>query len=155
MSIQSTIGNFTKNAGENARSILSKASNAINGLIGTATTGVNSIWSGGFAGIDEKNIDSLKQAIKSYCDNIDSIINGFNEQANLEIAYKGRVQQEAQEFLKSMKELLIAYVSLMKQSFADLDEALLNYQNASGELAGQISSNAQDIRQQAQAVKLD
>ena len=97
MSLQSSVGNVTRSATESVKSILSTTTGKIENTIGTATTAVTNVWSGGFAGISTANATALENAINTYIQGIQDTIQGFNENANLENAYKGAEQ----EFLHS------------------------------------------------------
>ena len=155
MSLQSSVGNVTRSATESVKSILSTTTGKIENTIGTATTAVTNVWSGGFAGISTANATALENAINTYIQGIQDTIQGFNENANLENAYKGAAQEGAQVLLRESKSLLQAYVSLMKRSVNDFHDAVERYVQAAGDLGTKISQQADEIRANAESIKMD
>ena len=154
-SIQSSIGNITRTATESVKSVISNVTGKFDGIVGTASTAVTNVWSGGFAGINTANADSLKTAINTYIQGIQETINGFNENANLENAYKGSVQVATQEFLRAVKALLQAHVSLMRQNLSEFELVIQNYTQASQEAGSQVSQQAEEIRANAESIRID
>ena len=155
MSIQSSIGSFTRNTQEGVRSVISRASGMLDGIVGSATTTVSNVFSGGFVGISTANADSLKNAINNYIQGVQDTINGFNENANLENAYKGEVQAANQEFLRAVKELLQAHITQMRVNLKDFDEVVANYTQSASDLGSQVTQQADEIRQNATQIKID
>lgn len=123
--------------------------------VGTFVAGLTSIWDGGFVGINTNNVGEIRDAIKNYCNEIEAHIASFNENASLEVAVKGKMNDASQDFIRSVKELLEAYVSTMKASLTDLEVAVQAMETSDSDLSNQISSNAQDIRSAAQAIRID
>lgn len=155
MSIQSSIGSFTRNTQEGVRSVISRASGMLDGIVGSATTTVSNVFSGGFVGINTANAESLRTAINNYIQGVQDTINGFNENANLENAYKGEVQVATQEFLRAIKDLLQAHITQMRLNLTDLNEAIKNYEEAASDLGSQVTQQADEIRQNATQIKID
>ena len=155
MSLQSVVGN-TKVGAQNAISnILSTATSSIQNIIGNAKTGLSNIWSGGFAGMSESGMADLKTALKNYCDAIEAQINTFDEEGNISNAYKGNINNAAREYIRSIKELLNAYVTQMKANISEADEAYQNYMTGSESLSQSVSSDAESIRSEASKIRLD
>lgn len=155
MSIQSSVGNFTRNAQESVRSVISSATGRLDGIVGSATTTVSNVFSGGFVGISVTNADSLKNAINNYIQGVQDTINGFNENANLENAYKGEVQVATQEFLRAVKQLLQAHITQMRVNLKEFDEVIANYTQGATDLGSQVTQQADEIRQNATQIKID
>lgn len=155
MSIQSVAGNFITGAKNDITSIFAGAKGALENIVGSVGTKLSNLWDGGFAGIDENNFESLKQAIIQYCDEVDAIIDGFNQQGHLEVAYKGAIQDAANDFVVAVKEILVAYVSTMRRNIAEADTAFQNYRQAAQSIAQDVQADAANIRSEAQKVKLD
>ncbi len=155
MSIQSAFGNITSAVDNGLDSAISVAKAALGNIVGSVGTALSNLWSGGFAGIDENNFESLKQAIITYCDEVDEIINGFNQEGNLEVAYKGAIKDAASDFVGAVKEILVAYVSTMRRNIAEADTAFQNYKQAAQSIAQDVQADAANIRSEAQKVKLD
>lgn len=137
------------------KSIFAGAKGTLENIVGSVGTKLSNLWDGGFAGIDENNFESLKQAIVQYCDEVDAIIDGFNQQGHLEVAYKGAIQDAANDFVVAVKEILVAYVSTMRRNIAEADTAFQNYRQAAQSIAQDVQADAANIRSEAQKVKLD
>lgn len=155
MSIQSAVGNLVSGVNNDLQSILMAAKTALQNIVGSVNTGLNTMWSGGFAGIDENNLDIMKNALIEYCDTIDAHINEFDQMSKLEVAYKGVIQDAADEFVKSVKDILVAYVSTMRRNISEADNAFQNYKEAAQQIAQNVSTDAEQVRSEAQKIKLD
>lgn len=155
MSIQSAVGNIISNTKNDITSIITGAKGALENIVGSVGTKLSNLWDGGFAGIDENSFGTLKQAIMDYCNEVDEIINGFNQEGHLEVAYKGAIQDSANDFVVAVKEILVAYVSTMRRNIAEADTAFQNYRQAAQSIAQDVQADAANIRSEAQKVKLD
>lgn len=155
MSIQSALGNITANAFNDLQTLISGAKTKLQGIVGGIETALTNIWDGGFAGIDENNLDTLKDALNAYCNSIDEIILGFDQTTNLDVAYKGAINEAANDFVDAVKEILTAYVSTMRRNIAEADTAFANYKQAAQSIAQDVKSDAADIRSEAQKIRLD
>jgi HPt (histidine-containing phosphotransfer) domain-containing protein len=155
MSLQSRVGDITRGVQDTINEALNQADSLFENIIGNATTALNNIWDGGFAGMSADGMESLKTALENYCKNIEAQIASFNEQGNLEIALKGEAQAAAVDFVGAVKQLLQAYVSRMRQEISEADEAYNNWIAASKGLASDVRSDADDIRSNAASVRLD
>lgn len=155
MSIQSAVGNIISNTKNDIDAFFTQAKASLENIVGSVGTKLSNLWDGGFAGIDENNFDTLKQAIISYCDEVDAIINGFNQEGHLEVAYKGAIQDAANDFVVAVKDILVAYVSTMRRNIAEADTAFQNYKQAAQSIAQDVQADAANIRSEAQKVKLD
>lgn len=155
MSIQSAVGNITSNVTNDLQSLLITAKTNIQNIVGSVSTGLSAIWSGGFAGIDENNFEILKNALIKYCDDLDEHINGFNQEGRLQIAYKGAIQEAANEFVIAVKDILTAYVSTMRRNIAEADTAFQNYKQAAQSIAQDIRSDAQAVRDEASKIRIE
>lgn len=155
MSIQSALGNIVSGVTNDLQGLLTAAKAKLEGIVGGIATSMTNLWDGGFAGIDENNFDTLKAALESYCNSIDEIIRGFDQTTNLDVAYKGAINEAANDFVDSVKEILTAYVSTMRRNIAEADTAFQNYAQAAQSIAQDVKSDAADIRSEAQNIRLD
>lgn len=155
MSIQSAVGNIVGNVGNDLQSIISGVRTNLQTIVGSVSTGLSNIWSGGFAGIDENNFETIKSALIEYCDSIEAHINEFNQASKLEVAYKGAIQDAADDFVRAIKDILSAYVSTMRRNIAEADTAFQNYKQAAQAIAQDIHSDAQAIRDDAQKIRIE
>ncbi|NLC48222.1 MAG: hypothetical protein GX758_02560 [Tenericutes bacterium] len=155
MSVQSTIATVN-NAADNLRDAdLAQARARLENIVGSIGTGLSNFWDGGFAGIDENGLEGLKNAIRKYCSGVEGIIEEFNEQAKMESAYKGSIQEASVDFVKSVKEILQAYVSTMKRNIDDANLAFQNYKAGAQQISQNVISDASDIRSEASKIRLD
>ena len=155
MSLQSRVGDIVNQVEDQINNLVSQASTSFENTVGSISTNLNNIWSGGFAGMSDQGMETLKSALTTFCNDLQATINGFDEQGNLEVALKGEAQAAAVEFVSAVKQLLQAYVSRMKQQIAEADQAYQNWLAASGGLASDVRSDATEIRNNANSIKLD
>ncbi len=155
MSLQSVTGNFIHDTSDSISTIITGARSTFDGIVGTATAGLSSLWSGGFVGMSEAGIEELKNAINTYCNDVQSIIDGFNEEGDIDGAFKGETNVAAREFIRAVKALLNAYVSTMRKFKDEANEAWTNWKQSSQDISTQVQANADDIRSQASGINID
>lgn len=155
MSIGSALGNITSNVVNDLESILASAKSKLENIVGSVGTGLTNVWDGGFAGIDETNFHTLTEALNQYCVGIEELINGFNQRNKLEVAYKGAIQDAADEYVAAVKNILVAYVTRMRTNIAEAETAFANYKQGAAAIAQNVTSDAQSIRAEANEIKLD
>lgn len=155
MSIRSTIGNITRNVQDTLSTTLTTAKTQIENIVGSTTTSLSNIWSGGFTGMSETGIAELKTQLTNYCQEIQDIIEGFDQTGDITSALKGEVQTSAYDFIAAIKTLLEAYVSTMKQEIEEADEAYQNFLTSSQSIAQDVNDAASDIRSNASSISLD
>lgn len=155
MGLQTSFGNAVSGLSNTVQSTISSLSTSLENVVGSATSNLTSLFSGGFVGINYANKDEVVTAINNYCTAIEEHIAQFDENGNLEVAFKGQMQTSAQEFVAAIKALLQAYVSTMRASIDDLEAAFEAMKNADSEVGTQVTSNASEIRSAAQAMRID
>ncbi len=155
MAIKSAIGNLSLGAQDRLSDILNGAKSKFDGIIGSASASLGSLWSGGFVGMSESGMEQLKQAIETYCTEIETIINDFNSEGDIDGALKGEINTAARDFIRAIKELLQAYVSTMRKGKTDADEAWNNWKQASQNISGDVTADAEQIRSDASSIRID
>lgn len=155
MSIRSFVGNVASNVGNDLQSIMAAAKIAVQNVVGSVETGLTTLWSGGFAGIDENNFDTIKNALTEYCNTIEEHIEEFDQMSKLEVAYKGSIQEAADDFVKAVKEILRAYVTTMRRNITEADTAFQNYKENAEKIAQDVMSDAESVRSEAKKIRLD
>lgn len=155
MSIRSTVGNITHSVQDTLSSVLTTAKTQIENIVGTTTTSLTNIWSGGFTGMSESGMAELKTQLTNYCQEIQELIESFDQTGDITVALKGDVQTAAYDFIAAIKTLLQAYVSTMKQEIAEADEAYRNFLASGQSIAQDVSDAASDIRSNASNISLD
>lgn len=108
-----------------------------------------------FVGISEQGFADLKTAFNTYINKMEDIINGFNEKGDIEIALRGDMQTQMVDYIASIKELLVAYVTQMRQNFDDMDAAYEAFKSGDTTIGQNVSSEASDIRSKAGTIRLD
>lgn len=155
MSVQSTISTFTYSVEDKISASLRTAKTAMTTAVGTITTKAGSLFNGGFVGMSDSGFESLKNAIKKYCSDLQTTINGYNTDADITGALKGDTQVAAQEFIEAVKDLLDAYISTIKQEIDEATEAYNNFKASSASIKTNVTSDAQQIRSDAKKISLD
>ena len=155
MSIRSALGNISHNVNDVLSTVLSTSKIQVENIIGTSTTSLSNVSSGGFTGMSESGLAELKTHLTSYCEEVQGIIGEFDQTGDITSALKGEAQTAAYDFIASIKELLQAYVSTMKQEIEEIDEAYNNFINASQSIATDTRNDADEIRSNASSISLD
>lgn len=152
MGIQSIIGDVSSAIGNNVQGFLDGAWSAVHGIADNIGSFVANIWSGGFAGVS--NYDQLKSAVSSYSNDVKSIVDNYNMDADLEQTFKGEAGTTLKEFVTATKSLLDAYVALVEKWNTELDTYYEKYQGGDTSLSQNVSSDAQQVEQAAQNVNI-
>lgn len=155
MSIRSTVGNFSHNVSDNISTALNTAKTQFSNIVGTAKTGLSSVWAGGFVGMSDSGFSELDTAITNYIAEVQDIINGFDETGDISSAFQGELQEAAYDFIEASKETLTAYVSFLKQDQEEMKEAYENFKLAASSVASDVRANAESIRSNANSIRLD
>lgn len=155
MSIRSFLGNTVNVVGDTAGSVINSARITLENIVGSVTTGFSNLWEGGFTGMSQTGVEDLKAALQKYCDDIEAIINGFDETGDISAALKGEAQQAAIDFIKAIKTMLEAWVSQIKVNISELDEAYRLFTEDNKNIAQDVQQAASDIRQNAEQIRLD
>ena len=153
MGIQSIIGDVKSNAGQKIQSLLDTAYSQASGMAGSIGTFVSNVFDGGFAGVSD--FEALNSAITRYKEEVQSIVDTYNANADLEQTFKGEVATAMHEFVTNTKMLLEAYASIVEQWNVDLGEVYARYQEGAGATAQKIQSDAEAVKQAAQNISLD
>lgn len=157
MSLRADLGNTVKGIGDRISSFINTAKNTVDNTIGTVTSRVGSIWSGGFSGMKESGKEELKTAMQQYITTVSDIINNFNADGEISNALKGTdLERGVHEFLASMKKLFTAYVEALKLEQDELETAYQTWVNTNqGSLVSQIEQDKADVEKAASEVELD
>lgn len=155
MNVRSTIGNIMHNVQNNLASSLIASKIQNENIVGSTITSLSNLWSGGFTGMSESGIAELRTQLANYCEEVQAIIEGFDQTGDITAALKGDVQTAAYDFIAAIKTLLQAYVSTMKQEIQEVDEAYQNFIISGQSIAQDVNEAASDIRSNANSISLD
>lgn len=155
MSIQSTVGNIKHNIGDNVSTVVSQGKSRLASIVNSTTTSFRNVWSGGFAGMSDTGIQELKNQLNKFCKEIDDLISSFDQEGDITQALKGDPQTAAYDFIDAVKKLLVAYVSQMRKEISEMDDAYASFVESGKSIASDVNAAAQDIRANAEAIKID
>ena len=155
MSIQSTVGNIKHNIGDNVSTVVSQGKSRLASIVNSTTTSFRNVWTGGFAGMSDTGIQELKNQLNKFCKEIDDLISSFDQEGDITQALKGDPQTAAYEFIDAVKKLLVAYVSQMRKEISEMDDAYASFVESGKSIASDVNAAAQDIRANAEAIKID
>jgi hypothetical protein len=127
----------------------------VNGIIGNVKAGFTNVFGEGLVGIDETNAGTINDAVEEYIRTMEDCLASYNTKTDIGAGLKGDAKDAAEVFLEAIRDLMSAYVSNMRQSKHDLEEVLANYKAGSQNIAQQVTSDAEDIRSQAQSIHMD
>ena len=110
-----------------------------------------------FVGISKEGIDDLSKNLKDYVNQLQSIMDGYNENANLNkaLAEDSKAALAASNFIKDIKTLLQAYISTIKVYAETAEKAYANWGKSDESIGTDVDSNSTDIRQAAENLQLD
>ena len=155
MSIQNLTGNVVSNIRHTLEGGIQGISARLQNLLGGAVAQVSALWDGGFVGINN-NPEALKTALTTYIAELNDIVNGFNTDAYIDGALKGEAKDAAVEYVKAIKDLLSAYTTTYNHFIEILeDQALTTMAQGDTDNAQSIRSDAQDIIQDANNIRID
>lgn len=110
-----------------------------------------------FVGISKDGIKTLSDNLKSYVDELQGIIDGYNENAklNLALAEGSKAATAASNFIKDIKVLLQAYISTIKVYADTAEKAYENWGKSDTSIGSDVDTSGSDIRQAAENLELD
>ncbi|MBR5662918.1 MAG: hypothetical protein IKX00_04675 [Bacilli bacterium] len=108
-----------------------------------------------FTGISEPGVDSLISSINTYITKAQDTINGFNADIILEKGLKGPALEAAQIFLKAVKDIMTAYVSVLIDEKKELAAIKEKYRAASSDISGLVQDDAKSLRDAAKQIRID
>mgnify|MGYP002766456916 FL=1 len=155
MSIKSTVGNIQHNIGDTASTILTQGKSMLANIVNSTTTGFKSVWSGGFTGMSRDGFMELASQLNGFCNEIDELINGFDQEGDITLALKGDPQTAAYDFIDAVKHLLVAYVSQMRRELGEMEEAYNNFIASGQSIASDVNNAASEIKSNAEQIRLD
>lgn len=118
----------------------------------TSTTG-----SFDFAGMSEKGIQALQDAINNFANKVEGQISAFNIDATLTGTYAGSdVQAAVQAYLAQAKQTLQDWTNTLRTEATRAQTAYDSWKSGeSGQVSGNISSNSSALRSIAGDISLD
>lgn len=155
MSIKSTVGNIQHDIGDTASTILTQGKSMLANIVNSTTTGFKSVWSGGFTGMSHDGFLELANQLNKFCDEIDDLISGFDQEGDITQALKGDPQTAAYNFIDVVKQLLVAYVSQMRRELGDMEKAYNSFIASGQSIAKDVNDAANEIKSNAEKIRLD
>ena len=155
MSIQSTVGNLVHSVQDGWDDVSNRAASSLTGIVGTLSTAVTTLYSGGFVGLSREGMAELDSALETYIGELEDIINGFNEEADAADAYAGQIKTAVHEYVVAVQALLSAYVTRLRQEIDEANEAFNNMNQADQDISQNVTSDAADVTSDAQSIRVD
>ncbi len=155
MSIRSVTNNTISTVGDSIATLVTNAKSAISNIVGTATTGIGNLYSGGFVGMSREGIEQLNTAVENYCQTIEEAIKEFNDEASRADAYAGEISDAVHAYVEGMKEILSAYVSTMRKDQEEAAKAFNEFHSQEQSIAQDVSSDAADIKSNAESIRVE
>ena len=113
------------------------------------------LWAGGFLGMSDKGIEILKTELQNFIGELQDVASQFNENGSIEMAFKGTVKEAVQDYIKSIKELINAYVTVVNNGVHDADTAFENWKTENKTISGAVGEKAQSVRANANSIRVD
>ena len=124
MSIRSIIGNSFVSMKDSIAHVLSKTNSNLSGIV-SASSIINT--NNNFVGMNEEKMEELYDAIRRYIRTIEDIIDQYDYEEKLSLAYKGEIQNRVREFVESSKTLLKNYVSTLNKDIDELKNEYISF----------------------------
>lgn len=151
MSIRSIIGNSVDSMKDSIADILSKTNSNLSGIV-SASSILNT--NNNFVGMNEEKMEELYDAIRRYIRTIEDIIDQYDYEEKLSLAYKGEIQNRVREFVESSKTLLKNYVSTLNKDIDEAKSAYIAFSEAQKNISKDVVSDAEDVRNESNKIKL-
>lgn len=151
MSIRSIIGNSVGSMKDSIADILSKTNSNLSGIV-SASSILNT--NNNFVGMNEEKMEELYDAIRKYIRTIEDIIDQYDYEEKLSLAYKGEIQNRVREFVESSKTLLKNYVSTLNKDIDEAKSAYIAFSEAQKNISKDVVSDAEDVRNESNKIKL-
>lgn len=151
MSIRSIIGNSVGLMKDSIADILSKTNSNLSGIV-SASSILNT--DNNFVGMNEEKMEELYDAIRKYIRTIEDIIDQYDYEEKLSLAYKGEIQNRVREFVESSKTLLKNYVSTLNKDIDEAKSAYIAFSEAQKNISKDVVSDAEDVRNESNKIKL-
>ena len=156
MAINDATGNIS-HGNVNIAELITNTRNSVNEIVGSVKFKVGSkkFKATDFVGMDAQNVPAFHNAIDAYRDRIQAIIDGFNAEPVTDVALKGDVATAVLDYLNAIKMLLDKYIAAIDVEKKEIDEAQANWQASAGAIAGDVTSDSDSIRSQANGISLE
>ena len=151
MSIRSIIGNSFVSMKDSIAHVLSKTNSNLSGIV-SASSIINT--NNNFVGMNEEKMEELYDAIRRYIRTIEDIIDQYDYEEKLSLAYKGEIQNRVREFVESSKTLLKNYVSTLNKDIDEAKNAYIAFSEAQKSIFKDVISDAEDVRNESNKIKL-
>ena len=151
MSIRSIIGNSVGSMKDSIADVLSKTNSNLSGIV-SASSILNT--NNNFVGMNEEKMEELYDAIRRYIRTIEDIIDQYDYEEKLSLAYKGEIQNRVREFVESSKTLLKNYVSTLNKDIDEEKNAYIYFSEEQKSISKDVVSDAEDVRNESNKIKL-
>lgn len=151
MSIRSIIGNSFVSMKDSIAHVLSKTNSNLSGIV-SASSIINT--NNNFVGMNEEKMEELYDAIRRYIRTIEDIIDQYDYEEKLSLAYKGEIQNRVREFVESSKTLLKNYVSTLNKDIDEAKNAYIAFSETQKSISKDVISDAEDVRNESNKIKL-
>lgn len=132
-------GQFIKGMVDNARS-------KFEAVVGRVDAFFEGLVTGDVVGIDANQVPQMKQAIKTYVDELKSHLDTMQTNAQTDEAFKGEYAAAISDFVAAVNQCCYAVISQLL-SFSDtLDEVQAKYAEKDSTMAKDISGQAEELR---------
>lgn len=155
MSIRNIATNVGSLINHGADSLITNAGSAITALVGSTQKALQSAWTGGFVGVNVDNYEEIKTVIQKFIDDIEGALSQFNTSVDWTTGLKGEAAAAANEYVKAVNELLLAYATTYKEFLKVADDAMMAWAEGDRDNAAAIRDAAQELKAKAAEIRID
>lgn len=122
---------------------VSSAKSTVQGWAGTAfTVAANG---SNFVGMDYQQVPTIRDAIRTYVKNIQTVADGLNTDADASQAVHGEITEQTKKYLAAIKDITDAYVSTLLVYSDKMQEYYEAYGKSDTTLANDVGQEAQAL----------
>ena len=151
MSIRSIIGNSVSSMKDSIADILNKSNSNLSGIV-NASSILNT--NNNFVGMNKEKMEDLYDAIRRYIRTIEDVIDAYDYEEKLSLAFRGEVQNRVRDFVESSKCLLKNYVSTLNKDIEEAQRAYIAFSEAQKSISNDVVSDAEDVRNESSKINL-
>lgn len=127
---------------------LSGARSSVQGWAGTLFTAASNGSS--FVGMNYQQVPAIRDAIRNYVKNVQTVADGLNTDADAATAVAGEITAETKKYLQAIKAITDAYVSTLLVYSDKMQEYYEAYSKSDTTLSQDVSQEASSLTSNAQ-----
>lgn len=155
MAINDILSTYASSQFHNVQSDLGNLKAMWDNMVGGATATFQSLWDGGFVGIDANNYEVIKTAITQMIEKIENTLSQFNANAEMESGLKGEASEAAAYYVQCVNRLLSDYATTYRNLVILADNAVEQMKQGDTENAAAIRTDAENLVREGSQIRVE